>query len=192
MGPSYPGFYYNNIEEGKEGFHGGSSVEYLFNLDADPLFMGEDPNPYAISSESSPCWNAGTPDTSAWYYPQYLPATCLCGSQRFSDGCLDIGAYEFMMSTESSPGHFPALTLNVKPNPFTDNLNIGFSLSEKAAVSLIIYNTVGLKVAETDFGILQAGDFEKIIRLPALNEGVYIITVRINNHLLAEKVVRIK
>jgi hypothetical protein len=192
MGPSYPGFYYNNIEGGKEGFHGGSSVEYLFNLDADPQFMGIDPNPYAISNETSPCWNAGTPDTSAWYYPQYLPATCLCGSQRFADGCLDIGAYEYMLATEISPVQFPALTLKVQPNPFNNHLQIKFSLSEKAAVSLNIYNSVGEKIAETDYGILLAGEIEKTLRLPDLHEGVYIITVRINNYLLAEKVVRIK
>jgi hypothetical protein len=148
IGPSYPGFYYNDIEGGKEGFHGGSTVDYLFNLDADPLFMGEGPHPYALAGETSPCWNAGTPDTSAWYYPQYLSPLCLCGNIRIGDNRIDIGAYEYMLATGYET---PVASVNdgllIYPNPSTDEIRIDLELKNAGKVVIELYDLSGRLVA---------------------------------------------
>jgi len=98
---SHPGFYYCDIEGGQAGF-GGSQINggYFANLEDDPMFSGDEFFPYSLLNENSPCWNAGTPDTSALFiaYNQYLPETCLCDSTRIADGCIEIGAYEYPLS----------------------------------------------------------------------------------------------
>lgn len=87
----------------------------------------------------------------------------------------------------------PARTeITIHPNPFKDNLHIGFSLTEKAAVSLSIYNSVGALVAEADYGIMQPGNTDKILHLTGLHEGIYFIKVRISDRLFTRKAVRIK
>lgn len=88
------GFYYCNIEGGLSGFGGAPfSGPYLFNLNEDPLFSNTPEMPYMLLN-GSPCKNMGTPDSSAWYYPQHLPETCLAGNPRILNGRIDLGAYE--------------------------------------------------------------------------------------------------
>lgn len=192
-GSNAAGYLYCNIEGGQEGF-GGSQYygTYLFNLDEDPVF-NEDPNlpPYLIQP-GSPCGNAGTPDTSAWYYPQYLPATCLGGNTRTLNGRIDMGAYERLLITDINRTKAPDLAVSVYPNPVKDILFIHFNLSEKASVSAELYSSTGQLLSHSDWGTLQPGAYDKPWSVAFVPEGIYLLMTKINGKITANKIVKSK
>ena len=59
------------------------------NISIAPQFTGSGLNPYSLE-ESSPCRNAGTPDTTGLN----LPISDLAGNIRISEGIIDMGSYE--------------------------------------------------------------------------------------------------
>lgn len=62
------------------------------------------------------------------------------------------------------------------PNPFSDNLNLAFTLSENADVKVAIYDYSGRNVHMTALGTLQAGE-QRFSMTPNLEQGVYIVKV---------------
>jgi hypothetical protein len=186
------GYFYNNIEGGLSGFGGTVfSGSYLFNLDEDPLFINDSPLPYMISG-SSPCVDAGTPDTSAWYYPQHLPATCLCGNPRKCYDRIDMGAFEFLEPGGIRDQKSPVRPFVVQPNPFMDYITISMDLNVPSDVSFYLYNSMGALLAQKDYGKLQAGQQEQRWYLSSLPEGIYLLAVKINNERFTQKVVKTK
>ncbi|MCK4696587.1 MAG: chitobiase/beta-hexosaminidase C-terminal domain-containing protein, partial [Candidatus Cloacimonetes bacterium] len=87
-------FYYCDIEGGVEDFgigYGSSfSGFYDYNINLDPLLVGTGDSPYSLSG-ISPCIVAGDPDTTNLY----LPEIDLADNLRFTNGRIDIGAYEY-------------------------------------------------------------------------------------------------
>jgi hypothetical protein len=185
-----PGFYYNNIEEGSGGFGGNFIGHYLFNIDEDPAFeTSPEFPPYMISGES-PCIDAGTPDTSAWHYPQYLPATCLCGNPRIYGSCIDIGAYEQLSVGIRQAGKPGQIALKASPNPFSTSLKISFTTDHPTALSIEIFNATGEKVdqiANTEF---SAGDHTLTWQNAALPKGMYFIRLNTNTGSFTQKIVK--
>jgi hypothetical protein len=80
-----------NIEGGKEAFGG---LEYLGkyenNIDELPYFLDPENGDYSLT-DSSPCINAGIPDTTGLDLPEFD----LAGNPRILDLTVDIGAYEY-------------------------------------------------------------------------------------------------
>ena len=62
------------------------------------------------------------------------------------------------------------------PNPFSDKLNLAFTLSETANVKLAIYDYSGRNVYMTELGRLQAGE-QRFSLMPNLAQGAYIVKV---------------
>jgi hypothetical protein len=190
IGPSYPGFYYNDIEGGQEGFYGGSYVEYLFNIDDDPAFVGESFEfPYYLQI-GSPCMEAGTPDTSAWYMPEYLPEHCICGSPRFYGEWLDMGAFEWAMSgIDDAQDHGPEL-LTLFPNPVRGLLFMDFTLEKGSEISIEFYNITGALISKIDLGQLPSGEQLQSWNATGLPEGIYICRLNTGNKVLTAKWVK--
>lgn len=67
---------------------------------------------------------------------------------------------------------------NIKayPNPFSDKINLAFTLTENADVKVAIYDYSGRNVHMTDMGTLQAGE-QRFSLTPNLEPGVYIVKV---------------
>jgi hypothetical protein len=186
------GYFYNNIEGGLSGFGGTMfNGSFLFNLDEDPLFTN-DPGLLYMISGSSPCYNAGTPDTSAWYYPQHLPATCLCGNPRKCYDRIDMGAFEFLEPGGIRDQKSPVRPFVVQPNPFMDYITVSMDLNEPSDVSLYIYSSMGALLAQKDYSKLQAGQKEQRWYLSSLPEGIYLLAVKINNERFTQKVLKTK
>lgn len=149
---SHPGFYYCDIQLGSAGFGGFGGAhfngDYLFNIERDPQFAGEGEFPYALGNGSSPCWNAGTPDTSAWFYGQYLPDVCLCGNIRIGDSRIDIGAYEYLLSTGyENPLAAADDGLTIYPNPSSEGIRMDFEMKSNGRVVIELYDLSGRMVA---------------------------------------------
>ncbi len=189
IGPSYPGFYYNNIEGGQDGFFGGSYVEYLFNIDEDPAFVGESFDfPYSLQY-GSPCMDRATPDSSAWYMPEHLPEYCICGSPRYYGDWLDMGAFEWAIAGINNP-EVGKISFEIYPNPVRDQLNYAFDLENGSEVIMQVYNMTGALVTQVDFGYLPAGDHLISWNASGLPEGMYICRLNTGNNVLTVKWVK--
>jgi len=190
---SGPGFYYNAIEGGDLGFSGYFNGGFLFNHENDPLFeTSPDYPPYMISSES-PCMDAGTPDTSAWYYPQYLPQTCLGGNPRIWGTAIDMGAYElFYEGIEENGEENGTVNLFNHPNPFTGSTTIGFTLTDNATVKIEIYNQLGQLVTNLVNETLAPGIHQVEWQAGDVPEGVYLCKLKTDKQVVACKILKTK
>lgn len=142
---SLPEFYYCNIQGGKEAFSGtggiGFNSPYMNNLDTLPGFTGVEPHPYALS-DSSPCINAGNPDTTGLM----LPLLDLAGNQRIVGGIIDIGAYENISGSTGLVNPISDIVFNCYPNPFRDEVIFSFPGKQDGISSLVIIDSRGVEV----------------------------------------------
>ena len=174
--PGEPGFYYCDIEGGQEGFGGNPFWgDYLFNMDEDPIFENNPDFPYLIGA-GSPCINMGTPDTSMWYYSEYLPETCLSGQPRILNDRIEIGAYE-RLATGIAESVSKDDFMSLRPNPVYQSAIITYELPENSNVKIDIYNYTGQKVFSLTPGKQQQGLVSIPVDFGLLPPGSYICKV---------------
>jgi hypothetical protein len=183
------GFYYCDIEEGDAGFGGAPFLgDYLFNLMEDPDFIDDPDWPYLIS-ENSPCFNMGTPDTSHWYFPEYLSGTCLCGNPRICEGRIDIGSYEVKI-VGIAENQLNGGGLSVQPNPFTASVQLTFELRQAAYVLVEIYDPAGVKMATLTDRLLQQGSHRIDWDARQLSTGLYFCRLQVGDDVVTRKIVK--
>ncbi len=180
---------YNNIRGGSQGIITGPNcfVEYgTTNISDNPnLYSLHSENPFfAQLTESSPCINTATPDTTGLALLPYD----LAGNHRVWDGRIDMGCFEY--GSESyvcvDDPELPVLDkLMLKqnyPNPFNPTTTIAYSLSEASKVQLDIYNVKGQLVktlvnAEMPAGIHSVVWDGRDMNNKAVASGVYFYRV---------------
>ncbi len=59
------------------------------------------------------------------------------------------------------------------PNPFNPSTMIRFDLERQSAVTLYIYNVLGEKVEERNYGIMDAGRYNETLNMDRFASGVY-------------------
>lgn len=118
-----------------------------FNFSADPCFAGTDwtdPLSYRLNY-NSPCIDAGMPDTTGLYLPEFD----LFGNPRIYNGIIDIGCYEWD-GTANQDSTIPLLSddlgLQVYPNPFNLSTTILYAIPKDMPATLTIYNLKGQKI----------------------------------------------
>ncbi|HPE54777.1 MAG TPA: FlgD immunoglobulin-like domain containing protein [Bacteroidales bacterium] len=155
-----------DVKGGEESIQNWNNIHMLNwldgNIDEDPLWEGGEPFSYALQP-GSPCIDAGVPmyETGMEYpyikeengkYVLYmlegdtvtLPAYDLAGNPRISGGRIDMGAYEWQdTATGSSKFEVGSSKFGVYPNPFTSNVFVSFSLSQKVQVRLEVIDMKG-------------------------------------------------
>lgn len=188
---SNPGFYYCDIEEGQAGF-GGSQINggYFSNLEEDPLFTDDPESTLYTVDAASPCIDAGTPDTSAWYYPQYLPETCLCGNPRKSGTNIDMGAYEYVILGIEDPQAIDH-SLHIYPNPVQGEATIKLKAQNKSVIRVELYNSIGKKVETILDGTVQAGDQTINFQTMHLKTGMYFCRIQAGNKAVTKKIIKL-
>ena len=181
----------------------GSTINYsVTNITGNPLFTGGDDiyNPlYYSLSASSPCIDAGTPDTSAL---QLLPFD-LAGNWRIWDGRIDMGCYEFGSEpwvTNDDP-IIPAVENVISatnyPNPFNPSTTIAFSLPVAGIATLEIYNLKGQKVRQLLNSTLPSGSHKAVwdgindLGQP-VSSGIYFFRVCCNKQAFTGKMILAK
>ena len=145
---------YCNVQDLEAGGVSGTTTLVEGNLDLPPLCAGSGEHPYALG-QNSPCRNAGTPDCSALD----LPDEDLLGHDRISDGCVDIGAYEFV-DVVAAPDEILSLTavlLPSYPNPFNPRTTLTFRLPAERYAQLDIFDLAGRLVTRVWDGPAAAG-----------------------------------
>ncbi len=63
------------------------------------------------------------------------------------------------------------------PNPFNPTTTIRFDLKEQSNMMLDIYNVLGQKVEERDYGLMSAGRFNEVVDMNRFSSGVYLYRI---------------
>lgn len=67
-----------------------------------------------------------------------------------------------------------SVTINLPyPNPASSQINIPFVLKDQSQVSMKIYDVLGRKVSDTDYGTLQAGSYKEVMNVSSWMPGIY-------------------
>lgn len=87
----------------------------------------------------------------------------------------------FQLNTISATAKVPnsyALFQNF-PNPFNPSTNIRFDLKQESSVILDIYNVLGQKIMEKNYGEMKTGSYEKSINMARFSSGVYFYMIKV-------------
>ncbi len=179
------------IEDGEFGIHeqGENTIHWLENnLDVDPWFQGDEPNPYHLST-NSPAIDAGTA-FFVWDGDTILNMD----PDEYEGLAPDIGAYEYhdpdAIVDQAVPEGFE-LYPNF-PNPFNGSTQISFSIPFKSDVDLTIYNVTGQQVDSQTFESLVAGTHRIKWDGENLPSGLYLYEIKSGNFMLSSKALLVK
>lgn len=78
------------------------------------------------------------------------------------------------------------------PNPFNPSTTIGYDLPQRSNVSLIVFNTLGQKVADLLNGEIEAGHHEVQLNASSLASGVYFYRLRAGSFVDTKKLIVVK
>jgi len=151
----------NNFIRGYPNTFSSSAVnEISFNdvvLTGNPGFcssQADDPLSYRLSNTSI-CRDAGTPDTTGLYLPEYD----LYGNPRVYGTAIDLGcnewSYPVAIDDQLVP---PALPVSIYPNPFMGETSIRYHLDKACPVNLKVYNLRGQLVRTLYTGTQGKGE----------------------------------
>ncbi|MDC0303399.1 Omp28-related outer membrane protein [Flavobacteriales bacterium] len=79
-------------------------------------------------------------------------------------------------------------SVNVFPNPFSDNAQVSFNLVETGVVSLEVYNVLGAKVISENLGEKAAGAHTTNISSVGLESGVYMVNLLVEGAIFSTRV----
>jgi len=176
----------------------GDSCDIFFNISENPLF--EDGEPFSfILQDSSPCIDAGNPDTS--YYDTEDPANPGFALYPAKGTIInDMGRYgghgtSFWTEVDHGDNIFTPKSITLRqnyPNPFNSATRIEFYLPRRAYVELTIYNILGKEVISLWDGKLEAGEFSFVWDASNAASGVYFASLKTKNFQAVKKMLLVK
>jgi hypothetical protein len=72
-------------------------------------------------------------------------------------------------------------SVNVFPNPFSDNATLSFSAAEAGNATVVVYNLIGEKVIEINLGNIAAGTQSLQLNFSSLEAGIYLVNLTAGN-----------
>ncbi len=78
--------------------------------------------------------------------------------------------------------------VNIYPNPVVNQFKLDMQMENAAAVSIEIFNLLGAKVYEQNFGTLSSGIHSNTISIDRLPEGLYLLRINSGNSPLTQKI----
>ena len=72
-------------------------------------------------------------------------------------------------------------SVNVFPNPFSDNTTLSFSAAEAGQAAVVVYNLIGEKVIEMNLGNIAAGTQSLQLNFSSLEAGIYLVNLTAGN-----------
>ncbi|MFH1121974.1 MAG: T9SS type A sorting domain-containing protein [Bacteroidota bacterium] len=164
------------------------------NLDLFPQFAGDGEDPLSLT-ETSPCIDTGTPDTTGLN----LPDGDLLGNFRMWDGDgdgmarVDMGAYEYgavTLGSERHPAAFFPLQLTIYPNPFRSGTTIEYQLNKNTSVTLTIYNQLGQAIKILVNELHAKGLHRLKWNAKSLPSGIYFCLLSYENQRISGKFIK--
>lgn len=112
---------------------------------------------------------------------------------RIPGGCESVASNEIYVEVVSVPVITTGSQFNVYPNPFSNILNVEFSLSNSTSVKISLVNLVGQEINELYNNVSSnAGNYNLQFHPSNLKPGVYFIKLSANDSEVLRKVVLIK
>ena len=186
---SDPNFYYCDLQGGTDAFGLNSGIFYTgiyqHNIDTIPVFVSPSAGSGAgfdgvtadwSPEETSPCINAGSPDTTGLS----LPALDLAGNPRIKGDRIDIGAYEYPLPNSINEIQ-NSFSVDIYPNPAMNDISI--EMKQKSEIE--ISNIEG-QIIKTIF----SHDRITTIDIGNLPGGVYIIKVKTDKGIAIKKFIK--
>jgi hypothetical protein len=130
------------------------------------------------------------------YYYDEIPGSGQLGENSFGTVCA--WKYDNISFTVTSvDGEAGGLVNNFVleqnyPNPFNPSTTINYSLTERSAVSLKVYDVLGNEVASLVNTSQEAGKYDVQFDASALSSGLYIYTLNIGNFISSKKMMLLK
>jgi len=150
-------------------------------IDADPQFLGTGEHPYELGWDS-PCYDAGSPDTTGFL----LPETDLAGNPRHSHAFIDIGAYEIVWTGVEAWEH---VGVEVWPNPTSGKFKVQNSKSKEGLHSVKVMNLTGQIIETRNLEPWNSGILE--LDISHLPDGTYFIIINLEREILSKKLIKI-
>jgi len=82
--------------------------------------------------------------------------------------------------------------INIYPNPSKNMTNISYSLHENAQVEVNVYSVTGSQVINLPASLQKAGNQSIHINTSSLEEGIYFVSLKINDKMITKKITVIK
>lgn len=79
--------------------------------------------------------------------------------------------------------------LEIYPNPVTKIANINFNMNSQGVANIALYDMLGRQIKQVYQGALSAGDQSIQLNAESLEEGLYFVTININNQSITKKIV---
>jgi hypothetical protein len=136
--------------------------------------------PFDLSlSDDSPAINAGNPDTSGLFLPNYD----LLYNPRIDGDTIDIGAYEYQF-TVSVDDISNSSFIKVFPNPSTGKFWIKNVTYNQKAISIEIYNSFGEKLKQ-----FKSTELLTPIDLSGNPKGIYMVRIKFRSEYFTPKII---
>jgi hypothetical protein len=78
--------------------------------------------------------------------------------------------------------------MNVYPNPMTNNATVNFTLAESAEVNVVLVNSLGQIVVNSNLGTLGAGEQNYLLNGESLSNGLYFLNLQVGKNMITKKV----
>ena len=158
--------------------------QLTFNPSVYPLFGGNFYWTFGDGTSSFAPNPTKTYANSGWY------TVCLTVEKEGceSTSCDSVRAYDIFSIAELDGGQ----GVQVYPNPFGQEFNMAFTLTQGAAVTADIRDLTGRLLGDFDFGQLPVGTHRLPVRTEAmdLSAGIYLLNVHINGQTLVTRIVK--
>ncbi len=82
--------------------------------------------------------------------------------------------------------------ITIYPNPLTNNATLKIALQEKTNIKLNLYNLMGKKVMEKNYGNFEAGIYELPLNVEKISAGNYFINLNLNASSIHQKIMILK
>ncbi|MDF2435947.1 MAG: hypothetical protein K0Q95_323 [Bacteroidota bacterium] len=79
-------------------------------------------------------------------------------------------------------------SMNVYPNPMTNNATVNFTLAEAANVNVVLVNSLGQIVVNADLGTLSQGEQNYLLNAESLSNGLYFLNLQVGKNMITKKV----
>lgn len=181
-------FFNCDVQDGPMAF-GGSGGGVAFSgayencIEQDPEFLGTGDYPYSLAN-NSPCYDAGSQDTTGFYLPEYD----LAMNPRLSHAFIDIGAYEIVWVGIQSNDLQDEL--KVFPIPTTGKFQI---TSTKSQINST-FQIPKIEILDVKGKLIQTRNQEPRTRNPefdvsSLPAGVYFVRIYFDRQVVCKKLI---
>ncbi len=139
-------------------------------------------------------WGAGNPTVT-----EVSPAGNKVFEMTFDEGVYSYRAFRYdwqpILASAPPVGKGSPVSFSLSqnyPNPFNPSTTIQFALAKDSHVDLVVYNTLGERVATLESGDLSAGSYSRRFDGTRLATGVYIYRLRAGDYTATQKMLLLR